>query len=198
MAVQSVIEFDSQGQQWAALIHRIAGGDQIALGTFYDSTSSLVFGLMLRMLTDRATAEEVLLDVYKQVWRQASLYDNSRGTPLGWLLVIARSRALDRLRSNKRERQLKEALFYQPGINPFPINPEQASVISEQQRFVRSALDALPAEQREVIELAYFSGLSQSEIAKMLDQPLGTVKTRTRLGMIKLRELLGHILEEKL
>ena len=180
------------------LIRKVADGDQYALAEIYDSTSNLVFGLVLRMLDDRAAAEEVLLDVYKQVWRQAALYDDKRGSPLAWLVTIARSRALDRLRSFKRESQLKQTFATEARLHPSPTNPEQASVISEQQAMVRTALGALPPEQREVIELAYYSGLSQSEIAAKLDQPLGTVKTRTRLGLMKLRELLSPVMEKSL
>jgi RNA polymerase sigma-70 factor (ECF subfamily) len=176
----------------------VADGDQSALTTLYDSTSRLIFGLILRIVIDRATAEEVLLDVYTQVWRQALSYDTTRGAPLAWMMTIARSRAIDRLRSGKHDLQGKEPLDSIGEVTSSAINPEQATVNSERQRIVRSALETLSEEQREVIELAYFSGLSHSEIALRLGQPLGTVKTRTRLGMIKLRDLLkpmlgGHV-----
>jgi len=177
-------------EDWTALIKQMADGDQSALERLYDTTSRLVFGLVLRILTDRATAEEVLLDVYSQVWRQATLYDRSRGAPLAWLMTIARSRAIDRLRSGRLEQQSKEPLEAVGELSAGTSSPEEAASISERRLLVRSALETLSPEQREVIELAYYGGLSHSEIASRLGQPLGTVKTRTRLGMIKLREAL--------
>src|ERR1044071_3163695 len=107
---QNLVETRTRDQDWFALIQRVASGDQSAIATFYDTTSRLTFGLILRILNDRETAEEVLLDVYTQVWRQAATYDHQRGTPLAWLMTIARTRALDRLRSGWQERQRKEPL----------------------------------------------------------------------------------------
>ena len=191
---------DSRGtstrdQDWAALIKRVADGDSSALTTLYDSTSRLVFGLILRVVTDRSSAEEVLLDVYTQVWRQASTYDIKRGAPLAWLMMIARTRGIDRLRSGKHEHQHKESLDAIGEVTASTASPEADTVMAERRELVRSALETLSAEQREVIELAYYSGLSHSEIALRLGQPLGTVKTRTRLGMMKLRDMLRPLLE---
>lgn len=193
-ASQDSIEQRTRDQDWVALIKRVADGDQLALSTLYEATSRLAFGLILRIVIDRATAEEVLLDVYTQVWRQASLYDTNRGAPLAWIMTIARSRAIDRLRSGKHEQRGKEPLDAIGEITSPTASPEEVTVSSERQRFVRSALDSLSPEQREVIELAYYSGLSHSEIALKLNQPLGTVKTRTRLGMMKLRDMLKPIM----
>lgn len=173
----------------------MADGDQSALTELYDATSRLVFGLILRVVTDRSSAEEVLLDVYTQVWRQASSYDSKRGAPLAWLMTIARTRGIDRLRAGKHENLNRDSLDAIGEITATTASPEADSVSAERRRLVRSALDTLSPEQREVIELAYFSGLSHSEIALKLGQPLGTVKTRTRLGMIKLREMLLPALE---
>jgi RNA polymerase sigma factor, sigma-70 family len=155
----------------------------------------LVFGLILRVVVDRSTAEEVLLDVYTQVWRQASTYDIKRGAPLAWLMTIARTRSIDRLRSGKHEHQNRESLDAIGEITSSTASPEADSVTAERRQLVRAALDTLSAEQREVIELAYYAGLSHSEIALKLGQPLGTVKTRTRLGMMKLRDMLRPALE---
>jgi RNA polymerase sigma-70 factor (ECF subfamily) len=155
----------------------------------------MVFGLVLRVVSDRSTAEEVLLDVYTQVWRQAKTYDTGRGAPLAWLMTIARTRGIDRLRSGKHEHQNKESLDSIREVSSATASPEANTVASERRELVRSALDTLSAEQREVIELAYYSGLSHSEIALQLGQPLGTVKTRTRLGMMKLRDMLRPMLE---
>jgi RNA polymerase sigma-70 factor, ECF subfamily len=135
----------------------------------------------------------VLLDVYTQVWRQASLYDRRRGSALAWLIMIARTRAIDRLRSGRQAQQRREPLEKAVDERSAEADPEEAAVTAERERMVRSALESLSAEQREVIELAYYKGLSHSEIALQLGQPLGTVKTRTRLGMIKLSELLGPL-----
>ena len=188
-------ELSTRDQDWATLIKRVADGDQSALTLLYDSTSRLVFGLILRVVTDRSTAEEVLLDVYTQVWRRASTYDAKRGAPLAWLMTIARTRGIDRLRSGKHEHQNKESLDAIGEVTATTASPEADTLSSERRQLVRTALDSLSVEQREVIELAYYSGLSHSEIALQLGQPLGTVKTRTRLGMMKLRDMLRPMLE---
>ena len=184
----------TRDDDWAALIKRVADGDQSALTALYDSTSRLVFGLILRVVGDRATAEEVVLDVYTQVWRQAANYDTGRGAPLAWIMTIARTRGIDRLRSSKHDLR-KEPLDSIGEARSTNASPEENTVLSERRNLVRSALDLLSAEQREVIELAYYAGLSHSEIALKLNQPLGTVKTRTRLGMMKLRDTLRPMLE---
>lgn len=181
-------------QDWVAQIAQIAAGDQTALAQFYELTNRLAFGLILRILGDRSTAEEVLLDVYTQVWRQAGNYRRERGTPLAWLTTIARTRALDRLRAGRQEMQRKESLDAVAEVCSFAANPEESAVSHEHQRLVREALVALTFEQRQVLELAYFSGMSHSEIAAHLGQPLGTVKTRTRLGMLKLKEMLAPMM----
>ncbi|MGH9853312.1 MAG: sigma-70 family RNA polymerase sigma factor [Blastocatellia bacterium] len=184
----------ARDQDLISLVEQVAAGDQAALATLYDTTNRLVYGLILRVLSDTSSAEEVLLDVYTQVWRQAASYDTGRGTPLAWLTTIARSRAIDRLRSGWQDQQRKEPLETLGDAVADTANPEETTAAAERQRLVRAALDTLSPEQREVIELAYYSGLSHSEIAEKLNQPLGTVKTRTRLGMMKLREALAPML----
>lgn len=189
------LESRTRDQDLITFVQRVADGDQSALAALYDSTNRLVYGLILRVLGDSSTAEEVLLDVYTQVWRQAVNYDIERGSPLAWLTTIARSRAIDRLRSGWQDQQRKEPLDLLSDRETGAANPEEMTVASERQRFVRSALALLSPEQREVIELAYYGGLSHSEIAAKLKQPLGTVKTRTRLGMMKLRDALAPVLK---
>lgn len=184
----------SRDQELIALVQRIAKNDQSALATLYDETNRLAYGLILRVLGDASVAEEVLLDVYTQIWRQAANYDTGRGSPIAWLMTIARTRAIDRLRSGWQDRQRKEPLDLLNDRETSVASPEEATVASERQKFVRAALSSLTPEQREVIELAYYGGLSHSEIALKLNQPLGTVKTRTRLGMMKLREALAPML----
>ena len=183
----------AQSERWLVQIGRIASKDQSALAEFYDETSRLAFGLILRVINDRSTAEEVLLDVYSQVWRKATDYSPERGSPLAWLMTIARTRALDRLRSTRVELSRKEPLEAVGEKAASSISPEEASFEREQQRVVRSALAKLSEDQRKAIELAFFGGLSHSEIADHLGQPLGTVKTRIRLGMMKLKDELAPL-----
>jgi RNA polymerase sigma-70 factor, ECF subfamily len=188
-ALQSQSEQSARNQEVAALIGKAAAGDQQAVSELYDATSRMVYGLVLRVLGDEAAAEEVLLDVYMQVWRQASTYDAGRGAPLAWLATIARSRAIDRLRAGRQHFQRTSSLetVSQQSTGE---SLEEAAYATELRGIVREALAALSAEQREALELAYYAGMSHSEIAERLGQPLGTVKTRIRLGMIKLREIL--------
>jgi len=192
---QDSLDLQTRDQDLVSLIGRVAAGDQNSLTTLYDSTSRLVFSLILRIVGDRSNAEEVLLDVYTQAWRQAGSYDRSRGAPLAWLMTIARSRAIDLIRSGRYDQKHKEPLDSIGEATSTSASPEKATVDAERRKLVRSALDSLSPEQREVIELAYYGGLSHSEIASKLGQPLGTVKTRTRLGMIKLRDMLRPVLD---
>lgn len=178
-----------------ALIKGVVDQDQDAMTRLYDATSRLVYGLVLRIVADPSVAEEVLVDVYLQAWRQAERYNEDRGSPMAWLTTIARSRALDRLRSGSQDRQRSQPLELL-GRHAAAIGADDAAMISEVQKFVHQALDSLSPEQREVIELAYYRGLSHREIAAELGQPLGTVKTRTRLGMIKLRDMLKPLWAE--
>lgn len=184
-----VVSSGTRSVEQVALIERIAGGDQQALSSLYDATNRLMYGLVLRILKDTGAAEEVMLDVYTQVWRQAAKYNDRRGTPMAWLTTIARSRAIDRLRAGHAEylRHQPLDLTTQTATTE---NLEEALAMRETQQTIRAALAEISHEQREVIELAYYSGLSHSEIAAKLAQPLGTVKTRIRLGMMRLRELL--------
>jgi RNA polymerase sigma-70 factor (ECF subfamily) len=186
------------GEGFEGLIERTARGDASALAMLYDATAAMVNGLALRILRDPGIAEEVTLDVYLQVWRQAARYDASRGAPLAWLLTLARSRAIDRRRAGTGARRESEPLATALAIpSPGP-GPEESSSAAERRRLVHGALAGLAHDQRKTIELAYFGGLSHSEIAATLGEPLGTVKTRIRLGMMRLRETLGGTLQEVL
>jgi RNA polymerase sigma-70 factor (ECF subfamily) len=178
-------------QEWGLLIAQTAQGDQAALATLYDRTSSQVYGLVLKILDNREAAEEVTLDVYTQVWRQAHTYDETRGSPGGWLMTLARTRAIDRYRAGAAERGRIESLDVVEFFESDGETPEQDLAGQECRRHVQQAIALLTAEQREAIVLAYFYGLSQSEISDKLNVPLGTVKTRMRLGMMKLREALA-------
>jgi RNA polymerase sigma-70 factor (ECF subfamily) len=181
----------AQDEEWANLIALTAQGDQAALAALYDRTSPQVFGLALKILKNREAAEEVTLDVYTQVWRQAHTYDQTRGAPGAWLMMLARTRAIDRFRAGAAEYGRLEPLDAAELFASDGDTPEQDMAGQERRRFVRQALATLTDEQRGAIALAYFYGLSQSEIAEHLRLPLGTVKTRIRLDMIKLREALA-------
>lgn len=178
------------------LLKRVVDGEQSALSAIYDITHRQIYGLVLRVLNDTTMAEEVLLDVYTQVWRQAAAYDRKRGTPFTWLMIIARCRAIDRLRANRQEQQRSEPLDAFSDKTSEEDNPEEATIVAERQKIVRSALEMLTPDQRSVIELAYFSGYSHNEIAARLNEPLGTIKTRIRAAMMKLRDILKPVLDE--
>lgn len=184
-----------RGPDCTALLRRLADGDHAALSALYDATSRLVYGLALRILSDPADAEEVTLDVYTQAWRQVSRYDASRGDALTWLLTLARSRAIDRLRSRAGGRKREQALDVVSELPGDAPDPERQSAFAERARHVRRALSSLSPEQRQCIELAYFEGLTHVEIAERIQQPLGTAKSRIRLAMVKLRDALSPLEE---
>ena len=174
-----------------SVIRRIGSADPEALGELYDATSSAVFGLVRRILGDYSAAEEVTIDVYTQVWRLALAYSEEKGTPATWLLMIARSRAIDHLRSRARrtkeqERPIEIAFDHS---HPGP-DPETAAISGNRRQIVRDILANLEPEQVTMLQLAFFDGLSHSEIAASTGIPLGTVKTRIRAGMMRMRKLL--------
>lgn len=181
-------------QEWPALIALTAQGDQSAFSRLYDQSSPQIYGLVLRILGQPAMAEDVTLEVYTQVWKHAHSYDRQRGTPMAWLITLARTRAIDRLRATRAERasvSLDEAAW----IPSDDASPEERSSARQREAIVQTALAQLSAEQRDALLLGYFGGYSQSEIAARLNLPLGTVKTRMRLGLMKLRDLLAPYAE---
>ena len=178
-------------QEWAGFLARIAAGDQSALAELYDASSAKVFGLAMKILGDRDAAEEITVDVYTQVWRKIASYDAQRGTPGSWLMTMTKNRAIDGFRSRYLERGRQVPLDEAAELPGHEATPEQYSAGLERQRLVQAALAVLSTEQRQAIALAYYWGISQSEIADRLKLPLGTVKTRMRLGMIRLREVLA-------
>jgi RNA polymerase sigma-70 factor (ECF subfamily) len=182
----------------AALIARTSAGDRAALEALYDETSALVYSVALRILRDAESAGEVVIDVFARLAQRAAAYDPARGGPTTWLVMQARTQAIDRYRVQARTRAREIALTADME-NEIPAATEdgaEASARRELERAIRAALALLTAPQRRVIEIAFYSGLSQSEIALALGEPLGTVKTRIRTAMRRLRDLLGPTLEQ--
>jgi RNA polymerase sigma-70 factor (ECF subfamily) len=179
----------------AALIEQIAQRNNEALGKLYDRYAPLLLALARRVLRDVQAAEEILQEVFLQVWNQADRYQMERSSVSTWLVLLTRSRAIDRLRSRQsRERTLTALEIQRPPSHTS--DTATATVLKEQQRRrLASEMAVLPPEQRQVLELAFYSGLSQTEIAAKLDIPLGTVKTRTLLAMKKLRRSLADDME---
>jgi len=187
------------------LVLRMQSGDERALGAFYDRWYPAVSALAARMLKSADDVEDVVEETFWQAWRQASRFAAERGSVATWLLTIARSRALDRLRATRRLRE--ETLEDERGdvrggetsgaeLVAAPNDPSRDVELDERRTLVLAALGELPREQREALELGYFGGLSQSEIAERTGQPLGTIKTRMRLAMMKLRERLSILRDD--
>jgi RNA polymerase sigma-70 factor, ECF subfamily len=176
--------------EWLRLIQAIADGDQGALHSLYEQTYRIVFTLIVRIIMNRETAEEVTLDVFYDVWRKASTYDPANGSVVGWIMNQARSRAIDRLRFDQRKKRVNT---YPYDLRPTTdiVDPQQACLFESQSRLLRDSLRVLSTEERRAIETAFFSELTYEETASKLNQPLGTVKTRIRSGLGKLREALG-------
>jgi RNA polymerase sigma-70 factor, ECF subfamily len=187
----TVIDVSGQPAADQAAVTRMAGGDHDALAEVYDRHGRLVYSLALRILKDQSDAEDIVQDVFAQAWRQAARYQPGRGAVVAWLMNMARSRAIDRLRRRTTQPQS-------------PYDPETASEIPDtaqpideqvvwagRAEVVRGALDALPLLQRIAIELAFYEGLTHLEIAERLEVPLGTVKTRIRQGLLKLKDRLA-------
>jgi RNA polymerase sigma-70 factor (ECF subfamily) len=181
-------------KDWVALVQSIAAGDQRALHSLYERTHRIVFTLIVRITANRETADEVTIDVFHDVWRKASTYDPEGGSVLGWIMNQARSRAIDRFRFERRKKRIntdRHSLLPTTDIT----DPQEIALFEEQSRLLRAALEVLTQEERQVIENAFFSELSYPEVAVKLNQPLGTVKTRIRSGLGKLREALKTKLE---
>ncbi len=172
------------------LLQAVAHGDEDALAHIYDRYRVVLFGLLVRILNSREEAEDVLQEVFLQVWRRAADFDEKRGRPFTWLVTLARSRAIDRLRALASRERVAQAGAREETES---ISDAASDAFrTEQRSLVTNALAQLPDEQKRALMLAYFDGLTQSEIAKRLGAPLGTVKTRMRAGMTKLRELLAN------
>ena len=177
--------------EWLALVESVATGNQSALRALYDRTHRIVFTLMFRIVENRESTEELTVDVYHEVWRRASTYDAAAGSVVGWIMNLARSRAIDRVRFDHRKKR----------VDPYPEAPTEALgdpcgeavELTQRREAVREALRVLTPAERQVIETAFFSQLTYAEVAKSLDQPPGTVKTRIRAGLAKLRTALASL-----
>jgi len=174
----------------AQLLCRIAQEDRNALAEFYDQAAGILFSTAVRILGDPQEAEEVIQDVFVQIWEKATVFDATAGSPLGWAISITRNRSIDRLRSRQRRGRLVVELEQEAQGTVVDGAPKATALGEDELAGVRAAVSGLPQEQRQAIEMAFFGGLTHYEIAEALKQPLGTVKARIRRGMLKLRESL--------
>jgi RNA polymerase sigma-70 factor, ECF subfamily len=184
------VEKDDQ-QYEIELIHRIAKGDQVAFATLYDRLSPMLYGMALRMMNDATEAEDVLQDGFVYIWQRASTFDASRGSAISWAVMIVRNKAIDRLRVRQRGERLQERAETSTELSPE--RDDQSALepfLRERRAEIRSALAELPLDQRESLQLAFFSGLTHEQIAEKIATPLGTVKARIRRGLLRLRQLL--------
>jgi RNA polymerase sigma-70 factor, ECF subfamily len=175
-------------QDWAALVQSIAAGDQLALHALYERAHRIVFTLIVRLTANPQTAEELTVDVFHDIWRRASGYDPANGTVLGWIMNQARSRAIDRLRFENRQKRTDcgDAQL----LAEAPADPGDVIELRQQGEALRAALAVLTPGERQAIETTFFAGLTHAEAAARLKQPLGTIKTRIRSGLHKLRQRL--------
>ena len=183
-----------KGPSDEALMFGLVSRDVGALETLYDRYSTLVYSVALRVLADRGLAEDIVQEVFLQLWRRPNSYDAAHGRFVAWLASVARNRSIDELRRRSRRMRIEEPgedTSEQIPTQDRTADPQQEAVLEEERAAVRAAMDVLPPEQRRVLQLAYFGGLTQVEIARYTGYPLGTVKTRVRLGMQKLRLLLS-------
>jgi RNA polymerase sigma-70 factor (ECF subfamily) len=179
---------------WVELVQAIAAGDQRALHALYTQTHRIVFTLIMRIVSNRETAEELTVNVFYDVWRRASGYDPAAGSVIGWILNQARSRAIDQMRFEQRKKRVNDPAD-RTLAEPTVRGPQEAFAAKEQSQILGNALQALTAGERQAIETAFFSELTYSEVAARLNQPLGTVKTRIRSGLKKLRHVLAGTLK---
>jgi RNA polymerase sigma-70 factor (ECF subfamily) len=177
------------------LLRRIATRDCGALGEFYDQTARPLFSLACQMLGNAGEAEEVIQDVFVQIWTKAGAFDAAKGRPFHWALSITRNRSIDRLRARQRRSRVMVDLDGDQALEQMAEPPaDEASLMNEDATEIRSAVDGLPQDQRQAIKMAFFGGMTHQEIAETLSEPLGTIKARIRRGMLKLREVLRNYL----
>jgi RNA polymerase sigma-70 factor (ECF subfamily) len=176
--------------EWVQLVESMAAGDQRALQAIYERIHKIVYTLSVRITGNRETAEEVTLDVFHDVWRRASSYDPAGGSVVGWIMNQARSRAIDRLRFEQRKKRV-DSQEKAPSPTNEPQEPQENLRVEDRRRLLNDALTTLAPAERRAIETTFFSDLTHMEAAKKLDEPLGTLKTRVRSGLVKLRRALA-------
>ncbi|MBL9168554.1 MAG: sigma-70 family RNA polymerase sigma factor [Verrucomicrobiales bacterium] len=174
------------------LLRRVALGDKVAFAELYDRLSGVLYSTVMRILNDSRESEDVLQEVFLQIWDKAGTYDSQLGRPFNWALTLTRNRAIDRLRSMRRRYEFV-AETTETALSAPTYAPDAGREVYQRERslLVRKALEELPLEQRQAIEMAFLGGQTQNEISEQLGQPLGTIKARIRRGMLKLRETLG-------
>jgi RNA polymerase sigma-70 factor, ECF subfamily len=172
------------------LLVRVAGGDREAFAALYDRTASRVFGLVKRLVRDHAQSEEVTQEVFLEIWQNAARYEGSRGSAMSWILTLTHRRAVDRIRASQASRDRDERIGIRDLEREFDSVAEGVEITIENER-VKRAMQRLTELQRQAVTLAYYGGYSHSEVAELLHIPVGTVKTRLRDGMIRLRDELG-------
>lgn len=184
-------EYEEKHAEDAALMRRIASSDRTAFGTLYDRLSRPLYAMARRILNDTREAEDVVQEVFLALWEKAADFESTRGTVFAWAVTLTRNRAIDRIRKHQRRNELlRDAALSDLGYDEAV--PADVSTDSESSTAVRAAITRLPEEQQHALELAFFSGLTQQEIADRLQEPLGTVKTRIRRGLLKLRDTLAR------
>jgi RNA polymerase sigma-70 factor (ECF subfamily) len=191
MTPEAPKEFSSLTDE--ALFQEMASGQTGAFSVIYDRYSPQLYGLALKILQNQSLAEDVIQDIFVNIWKKAGAYDRSRGTPIAWMTILCRNRCIDMLRrqdKNRRRSAILDEDVLQVIADERAENPLENASFSEMRGVIKRAMENLPEEQRQAIEMAYFKGFSQSEIAGELNLPLGTVKTRMRLGMQKLKDLI--------
>lgn len=187
-AVDASIDGASPGEE--QLLVAVARGDQAAFGDLYDRMAGIVHGVVRKVVRDPAQSEEVTQEVLVEVWRTAVRFDPEKGSARTWVLTMAHRRAIDRVRSEQSSRDRTERVGHRDQVRAFDEVAEEVEVRSEHDQ-VRQALSALTALQREAVELAYYQGYTYREVSELLDTPLGTIKTRMRDGLIRLRDAMG-------
>ena len=192
LSAENMLEREQAEELHQELLRRIAGGESQAIAELYDSLSGPLFSLAIRILGDATEAEDVIQEVFVQIWQKAVAFDPRLGSAFQWCLGIARNRSIDRLRSRQRRARLIEGFQQERRVveTPEPNQAVASAWVAEEATLIRTALNDLPLEQREAIEMAFFGGNSHVEIAEKLGQPLGTIKARIRRGMLKLRDSL--------
>jgi RNA polymerase sigma-70 factor, ECF subfamily len=174
----------------ARLISQIAGGDEAAFGMLYERFSASLYGMAFRMTNDAKEAEDVLQEGFTYIWRKAASYDSNRSTPFAWAVMIVRNKAIDRLRTRQRQERLHDKVTTEGSFQEKDETSADQPSVRERSALVRSALQQIPPEQRQALELSFFGGLTHEQIAERLATPLGTIKARIRRGLLRLRDCL--------